>query len=127
MRFAAAIAALTGAGAFPGGATTPSTSVPGVTGRQVRTPSGPRVHSVEPGVGVDSVAGAPSSVTSPAGVRPPPAANAPAGKTTATITPIANAIRAFQPTPWDCCKTDLLCRPTGLAVGLALKGAALPP
>src|SRR6201999_775755 len=86
-----------------------------------------RVHSVEPGVGVASVAGAPSSMTKPAGVSPPPAANAPAGKTTATITPIDNAKRALQPTPWDCSKTDLLCRPAGLAVGLALKEPALPP
>ena len=34
----------------------------------------------------------------------PPAARAPAGKTTATITPIASATRAFQSTPRDSSK-----------------------
>src|ERR1700761_3409698 len=99
--FAAAIAALTAGGAASGGAATPRTKVAGVTGRHSRTPSGFSVHSVEPGVGVDSVTGSPGSVVIPTGVSPPPAPKAAAGKTTATITPIAKTKRVFQPTPWD--------------------------
>jgi hypothetical protein len=78
MRLAAAIAALTGAGAVGGAAATPSASNAGGTGAQALTPSTPIVHSIEPGVGVPGVAGAPLSAL--VGVTPPTTPSAAAGK-----------------------------------------------
>jgi hypothetical protein len=101
--FAAAITALTRAGALRGAIAIPSTSF-------ALAPAGAahRLESAE---------------------RPPElpqAAEAPVGTKHSASTAKAAAVLAFNLLLIDV-KTDLLCRPTGLAVGLALKEPAPPP